>query len=84
MNAALSQARGQQPKTITLPIEGMTCASCVGRVERALNKTGGGLLSPVFAGAAMAFSNVSVVTNSLLLKRWRPAPRPESNEGIAP
>ncbi|MFP5350915.1 MAG: heavy metal translocating P-type ATPase, partial [Gammaproteobacteria bacterium] len=32
-----------------------------------------GLLSPVIAGAAMAFSSVSVVSNALLLKRWRPA-----------
>ena len=32
-----------------------------------------GLLSPVFAGAAMALSSVSVVTNALLLRRWRPA-----------
>ena len=32
-----------------------------------------GLLSPVFAGAAMAFSSVSVVGNALLLRRWRPA-----------
>ena len=34
-----------------------------------------GFLSPVIAGAAMAFSSVSVVTNALLLKRWRPARR---------
>jgi len=34
-----------------------------------------GLLSPVVAGAAMAFSSVSVVTNALLLKRWKPQNR---------
>jgi len=32
---------------------------------------GGVLLSPILAGAAMALSSVSVVTNSLRLKRWR-------------
>jgi Cu+-exporting ATPase len=32
-----------------------------------------GFLSPVFAGAAMAMSSVSVVTNALLLKRYRMA-----------
>jgi len=31
-----------------------------------------GYLSPVIAGAAMALSSVSVVSNSLLLRRWRP------------
>ncbi|WP_371259414.1 HAD-IC family P-type ATPase [Acidiphilium sp. PM] len=31
-----------------------------------------GYLSPVVAGAAMAFSSVSVVSNALLLRRWRP------------
>ena len=33
-----------------------------------------GLLSPVAAGAAMAFSSVSVISNALLLKRWEPKP----------
>jgi Cu+-exporting ATPase len=32
-----------------------------------------GMLNPVLAGAAMAFSSVSVVGNALLLTRWRPA-----------
>ena len=30
-----------------------------------------GLLNPMLAGAAMALSSVSVVSNALLLSRWR-------------
>jgi Cu+-exporting ATPase len=32
-----------------------------------------GMLNPVIAGAAMAMSSVSVVSNALLLKRWKPS-----------
>ena len=34
-----------------------------------------GLLDPVVAGAAMALSSVSVVANTLLLRRWAPRAR---------
>jgi Cu+-exporting ATPase len=34
-----------------------------------------GYLNPVVAGAAMALSSVSVMSNALLLKRWRPKAR---------
>ena len=33
-----------------------------------------GFLNPVLAGAAMAMSSVSVMSNALLLKRWQPKP----------
>jgi len=36
-----------------------------------------GALSPVVAGAAMALSSVSVISNALLLRRWRP-PAPQA------
>src|SRR5690606_24712761 len=31
-----------------------------------------GMLNPVIAGAAMALSSVSVVSNALLLRNWKP------------
>jgi len=41
-----------------------------------------GLLNPVLAGAAMALSSVSVVSNALLLKTWQPAEQ-KHDEGDA-
>ena len=38
-----------------------------------------GLLNPVVAGAAMALSSVSVISNALLLRRWKPANTPRSS-----
>jgi Au+-exporting ATPase len=41
MNISNQAMAGTSPSTISLPIEGMTCASCVGRVEAALRKVQG-------------------------------------------
>ncbi|QBE67394.1 copper-translocating P-type ATPase [Pseudoduganella lutea] len=39
-----------------------------------------GMLSPVMAGAAMALSSVSVITNALLLNGWKPGRRQPNEE----
>ena len=38
-----------------------------------------GMLNPVVAGAAMAMSSVSVVSNSLLLRKWKPPGKASRN-----
>jgi Cu+-exporting ATPase len=38
-----------------------------------------GMLNPVIAGAAMALSSVSVVSNALTLRRWKPASREDQH-----
>jgi Cu+-exporting ATPase len=43
-----------------------------------------GLLNPVIAGAAMAFSSVSVVTNALTLRRWRGVAEAHAPQPAAP
>ena len=69
----------------SFPIEGMTCASCVFEERWTFNGlfwvfsynvvpiplAALELLSPVVAGAAMAFSSVSVVANALTPRHWK-------------
>jgi Cu+-exporting ATPase len=43
-----------------------------------------GYLNPILAGTAMALSSVSVVSNALLLRRWRPQASQSANRMHAP
>jgi P-type Cu+ transporter len=42
-----------------------------------------GMLNPVIAGAAMALSSVSVVSNALLLRSWKPAPAAQDQQSVS-
>src|SRR5450432_2932040 len=53
------------PIEIILPIEGMTCASCVNRIERFLNKTAG----VVEANVSLATERATVSVNPALAGR---------------
>ena len=51
-------------KTLTLPVEGMTCASCVARIEKTLNKSEGVNNAVVnLANEKVTFSYNESVTN---------------------
>jgi cation transport ATPase len=61
---------------LDIGIGGMTCASCVSRVARTLTKIPGVLDEPLaeasVGGGTMVLSSASLMSNAVLLKKWRP------------
>ena len=57
---------------VTLPVEGMTCASCVGRVEKALRGVPG-----------VVSASVNLATNSARVLTDAPVPRAALAEALA-
>jgi Au+-exporting ATPase len=65
MNAPV-KVRAAAPAKLTLAIEGMTCASCVGRVERALKSTPGVLEANVNLATERAAVSGAVAADALI------------------
>ncbi|MEO7031539.1 MAG: heavy metal translocating P-type ATPase [Herbaspirillum sp.] len=68
LSAAVTQAGYQVPlQTVDLAIDGMTCASCVGRVEKALQKIPGVISATVNLATEKAqISGASITASSLI------------------
>ncbi|HEV2791081.1 MAG TPA: heavy metal translocating P-type ATPase [Solirubrobacterales bacterium] len=64
----MSQALKQKPGELELPIEGMTCSSCAGRVEKSLNKLDGVEATVNFATerATVSFDPAQVAPEQLV------------------
>ena len=71
MSMATTSSAGAQAAAISLPIEGMTCASCVGRVEAALAKVEG-----------VASVSVNLATERADIRLNRPVDRMELIQAI--
>src|SRR3954447_9328567 len=66
--AAVTEPQGAERERTTLALEGMTCASCASRIERALNKLDGVEATVNFATetAAVSFDPQRVAEEQLI------------------